>query len=74
MEGLIQRRICLYYVQIIMHYLDYGVIPADPNDMKIRHINPGAEENNFKLTYSPRIDIKNIQYHFENIFKGSSVK
>lgn len=51
---------------------DYGVIAVDPDDMKIKHMNKKAEENNYKLTYSHSVDIENIRYHFENIFKGNT--
>lgn len=50
---------------------DYGVIAVDLDDMKIKHINPKAEENRFELEFSHRIDIENLKYHFENIFKDS---
>ncbi len=50
---------------------DYGVIAVDPDEMKIKHINPNAEENRFELEFSHRIDIENLKYQFENIFKDS---
>ena len=48
---------------------DYGVITIDPTNMKVRHINPNAEENNISLNFSHEVAIENITYHFENIFQ-----
>ena len=49
---------------------DYGVIALDPKDLKVVYIDPITEENSMEFSLFHQLDIKNVSYHFINIYKG----